>query len=246
MDPAAMVPHGLALRAYFRGDSDAQILIRRDDGLEVPIPVSVFFRSPDEFWPVETMALERCRGHVLDIGAGSGLHSLFLESEGRRVTAMDISPEAAEIMSARGLGDVRCADVFDFEGGPFDTLLMLGHGIGIAGDLTGLQRLLSHARRLMCEDGQLLAHSLDVRRTDDPDHLAYHEANRDAGRYVGETRVQFEHGDQVGPYCAWIHVDSEMLGRCAASAGLGCEVLLAEESGDYLACLSPLPGPSRR
>lgn len=246
MDPDSMVPHGLALQAYFAGDDGAQILVRRDDGLEVFLPASVFFRSPDDFWPIETMALEHCRGHVLDIGAGSGVHSLFLESEGRSVTALDISPEAVGIMIERGLSDVRCADALDFEGGPFDTLLMLGHGIGITGDLPGLRRFLRRARRLIRENGQLLADSLDVRRTDDSKHLAYHEANREAGRYVGETRLQFQFGEHVGPYCGWLHVDPQTLKEEARRAGWECEVLLEEESGNYLARLTPSPIESRK
>jgi SAM-dependent methyltransferase len=236
-----MTPHGLALLAYYRGDSEAEVLIRRDDGLEVALPVSVFFRSPAEFWPIETMALEHCRGHVLDIGAGSGLHSLALQAEGRRVTALDITPEATRIMTRRGVEDVRCADILEFAGGPFDTLLMLGHGIGIVGDPPGLRRFLLHARRLIQADGQLLADSLDVRRTDEEKHLAYHEANREAGRYVGETRVQFEYEGYVGPYCGWVHVDPVTLAQHAARAGWECEILLEEGSGEYLARLTPRP-----
>jgi SAM-dependent methyltransferase len=242
MDPGAMTPHGLALLSYFRGESEAQLVIRRDDGFEAYMPVSVFFRSPSEFWPIEVAALEPCRGHVLDIGAGSGLHSLFLASEGRSVTALDISPDAASIMIQRGLEDVRCADILEFEGGPFDTLLMLGHGIGMTGDLQGLSSFLPRARRLIRDDGQLLATSLDVRRTDDQEHLAYHAANRDAGRYVGETRVQFEFDGHVGPYCGWIHVDPQTLAEHAVQAGWACEVLLEEESGEYLARLTPRSG----
>lgn len=234
-----MTPHGMALLSYFRGNSETRLLTRRDDGFEAPLPVSVFFRSPAEFWPIEVMALERCEGHVLDIGAGSGLHSLWLESEGRRVTALDISPEAAEIMIERGLRDVRCADILAFEGGPFDTLLMLGHGIGIVGDLASLGGFLAHARRLIRADGQLLADSLNVQRTDDEKHLSYHEGNRDAGRYVGETRVQFEFDGHVGPYCGWVHVDPLTLAEQAAAAGWECEILLEEESGEYLARLTP-------
>ena len=30
----AMEPHGLAMRAYFQGETDAQLFIRRDDGLD--------------------------------------------------------------------------------------------------------------------------------------------------------------------------------------------------------------------
>jgi hypothetical protein len=142
-------------------------------------------------------------------------------------------------MTQRGLGDVRCADIFDFDEGPFETLLMLGHGIGIVEDLQGLSRFLVHARRLIRDDGQLLATSLDVRRTDDQSHLAYHEANREAGRYVGETRVQFEYDGRVGPYCGWVHIDPLTLAEHAALVDWACEILLEDESGEYLARLTP-------
>jgi hypothetical protein len=76
MDSNAMVPHGLALFAYSRGDRQAQLTIRREDGIEDAIPVSHFFRPPEQFFPIEVAALGRCRGRVLDIGAGTGLHSV--------------------------------------------------------------------------------------------------------------------------------------------------------------------------
>jgi len=59
MDPHAMIPHGLALLDYFRGEASAQLVIRRDDGVEASLPVSHFFRPPAEFSPIEVAALER-------------------------------------------------------------------------------------------------------------------------------------------------------------------------------------------
>lgn len=233
-----MIPYGLALRAYHRRQSEAHLVVRRDDGFEVPLPVSHFFRPPSEFSPVELAALERCWGHVLDIGAGSGLHSLALQAEGIAVTAIDISPEAAEVMTQRGVRDVCCGDILDFFGGPFDTLLMLGHGIGIVEDLAGLDRLLAHSRTLVRDSGQLLLHSLDVRQTDDPQNLAYHESLRNAGRYIGEIRLQMEYEADVGPYCGWLHVDPQTLREQAEPAGWGCETILTQEGGDYLARLT--------
>jgi SAM-dependent methyltransferase len=240
MDPHAMIPHGLALLAYFRGEASAQLVIRRDDGVEAALPVSHFFRPPAEFSPIEVAALEHCRGHVLDIGAGTGLHSLALLSQGRAVTAIDISPQAVEIMARRGVPDVHCADIFDFQEGPFDTLLMLGHSIGIVEDLQGLSRFLAHARRLTRAGGDLLLDSRDVRQTDDPRHQAYHEANRRAGRYVGEIRLQLEYAGQTGPYCGWLHVDPETLRKQGELAGWQCETILELASGDYLAGLAPM------
>lgn len=234
-----MRPFGRALLAYHRGESSAELIIRRDDGLEVALPVGHFFRSRDEFSPGERLALERCSGRVLDLGAGSGLHSLELLRRGREVTAIDISPDAVRVMIDRGVPDARQADAFRFREGPFDTLLMLGHGIGAVGDLTRLRVFLEHARRLTHGSGQLLLDSLDVRATDDPRHLSYQEANREAGRYFGSTRLQFAYDGQVGPYCGWLHVDPESLRRQGALSGWTCEVLCEQTGGEYLARLVP-------
>ena len=240
MDPNAMPPHGLALLAYLRGETSAQLNVRRDDGLEEPTPVRRFYRPPWEFTSIEVAAIERCQGHVLDIGAGTGLHSLALQTTGMTVTAIDISPQAVEIMTQRGVASVRCADLFDFAEGPFDTLIMLGHGIGMVENDPGLARFLGHAHQLTSNGGQILLHSLDVSQTDDPDHLAYHEANRRAGRYIGEVRLQFEFRGQIGPYCGWLHVDPQTLCAKAGQGGWKCDIVLEQDSGDYLVRLTHL------
>jgi SAM-dependent methyltransferase len=238
MNPEAMAPFGLALLAYSRGETSARIVIRRDDGLEDALPMSHFFRSPEEFSLIEAAAIKLCWGHVLDIGAGTGIHSLFLQTRGMPVTAIDVSPQAVGLMKERGVADARCVDVFDLEGDPFDTLLMLGHGIGMVEDLPGLVRFLKHAHRLASAEGGILVHSLDVRSTNDPLHLAYHESNQRAGRYIGEVRLQFEYQGRVGPYCGWLHVDPQTLRAEAVRSGWECEIVLEEDNGDYLAWLT--------
>jgi len=194
-----MTPHGLALLAYFEGQTSAEVKVHRDDGVENSIPAKHFFRTPDEFTIIENTALEHCRGSVLDIGAGSGIHSLFLQSEGLPVTAIDISPEAVSIMKERNVMDAHQADIFSYGGGPFDTLLMLGHGIGIAGDINGLDKFLIYAHNLINRNGQILLDSMDVRKSTDDMNLAYHEANRQSGRYIGETRFRMEFQGITGP-----------------------------------------------
>lgn len=238
MDPKAMDPFGMALLAYFQGDTGAEVILRRDDGQEAPLPVSIFFRDPPEFTPLDNAAINRCTGQVLDVGAGTGVHSLVLERRGLRVTAIDLSPHAVEIMKQRGLTDVHCADVFEFQGRAFDTILMMGHGIGVVETIAGLDRFLTQGHALLSEHGQVLLHSFDVRSTSEPRNLAYHEANRQAGRYFGEIRMQFEFQGQEGPPCGWLHVDSDTLKEHAESAGWRCAVLHREENGDYLARLA--------
>lgn len=244
MDPEALEPFGRALIAFFDGDSDAVLLLRRDDGFEAALPVRHFFRDPDEFSPIENRALEECGDGVFDIGAGTGLHSLYLQAKGHTVKAIDICPQAVAIMRRRGVRNVQETDVFamrceDTGEQPFDTLLMLGHAVGAVGDLDGLGRFLGHARDLLEDEGRLLLDSLDVQRTDHPEHLAYHEKNRLAGRYVGRTRLQFEFAGFAGPWCEWLHVDPKTLAEVATRAGWQSEVLLQQDAGDYLARLAP-------
>jgi len=233
----AMTPHGLALKAYFEGQMTAEITVRRDDGFEASLPAKHFFRSAAEFSPLETAALRLCRGHILDIGAGSGIHSLALESTGLTVTAIDISPEAIEIMIRRGVKDTQHADMLNYQGGPYETILMLGHGIGITGDLDGLDKFLVYAHNLVTSDGQILLDSLDVRRSHEEQNLSYHKANQQAGRYIGETRIQMEYLGIKGPFFGWLHVDSLTLAEHAGQAGWNCEVIREEENREYLAKL---------
>ena len=197
-----------------------------------------FFREPAEFTALEQTALDLCRGRILDIGAGTGCHSLALQAQGFSVCALDVSPQAVDIMSQRGVKEVLQTDVFDFEEGPFATMLMLDHGLGIVGDIEGLRRFLQHARRLIAPDGQIVLDSLDVRCTDNPTHLAYLEANRRAGRYIGEIRMRFEYKGQMGPLIKWLHMDAGTLADRAGKAGWACQVIRQEESGDYLARLT--------
>ncbi|HEY31592.1 MAG TPA: methyltransferase domain-containing protein [Dehalococcoidia bacterium] len=236
MNPEAMKPFGLALADYYKGDSSATVISYRDDGLRIEMPISLFYRESTDM-DIDGIALENCRGRVLDIGAGTGLHSLHLQNQGLSVCAIDISPEACEIMQKRGVNEVYCTNISEFKAEPFDTLLMLCHGIGVVENMAGLDHFLTYVHHLVKPDGQIVLSSLDVRCTDIPIHLAYHEANRRAGHYIGEVRMYFEYKGLNGPVCGWLHVDSKTLANQASKAGWSCEILLQEEDGNYLAKL---------
>ena len=237
MDPNAMGPHGRALLDCFSGKDGVTIIMHREDGYRSDLPIDSFFRQPADFSPLEQAAMALCRGRVLDVGAGAGCHSLYLQKQGHDVLAVDIAPAAVEIMRKRGVRQVRCSDIFALDEGPFDTLLLMMHGIGLVETLSGLDRFLDHARKLVAHDGQIVLDSLDVGVTSDPAHLAYHEANRRAGRYAGEIRTRFEYQGQMGPQFGWLHVDSETLSKHAQRAGWTSRVVRQGPSGNYLAQL---------
>lgn len=138
-----MNPYGLAMLDFFNGDTSAKIIIHRDDGFKEELLASKFFRDPSKFSPIEQAAIKLCRGSVLDAGAGAGPHSIVLQNNGLSVCAIDISPEAVEIMCKRGVKNVHCADIFNYTGETFDTILMMMHGIGMVENVRGLDKFLA-------------------------------------------------------------------------------------------------------
>jgi SAM-dependent methyltransferase len=233
-----MQPHGRALLRFFEGDPTSTLVIRRDDGFESELPASHFFRGPSEFTELEHAALDLCSGSILDVGAGTGLHALVLQERGFRVKAIDIDQNAVKIMALRGVLDATCLDILNCQNLNVDTILLMGHGIGMVETLAGLDHFLPFIRSLVTVKGQVLLDSLDVRSTNDPRHLAYQANNRLSGRYIGETRLQFEHHGIAGSWCGWLHVDPETLSEHAERAGWSCAVINQLVSGEYLARLA--------
>lgn len=230
-----MIVYGAALEAFARGDHDAVLTLERDDGFVSDVPVRVFFQGPGDWFPIETLALGRCRGRVLDVGAGAGRHSLWLQEHGHLVTAIDVSAAAVAIMRESGLRDARLLDVWDLNEGSFDTVIILGRSIGIAADLEGLDRLLVRLRGLLAAQGRILLTSLDVSKSQDSAHATYREANVHDGRYAGEIRFRERFGDLLGPVVRWLYIDPIALERAGRRCGLSVQVLRMEPDGNYLA-----------
>jgi len=238
MSKQAMKPYGLALIDYYNGDSSATVTIIRDDGKKFQVPAQKFFNDSPNFSKIEQVAIDLCFGNVLDIGAGTGRHSLVLQNKGLNVFAIDIAPQAVDIMKKNGIKSAKCIDIYDFKGYKFDTLLMLMHGIGMTENLAGLNRFLHHAHSLINPNGILVFDSLDVRVNNTPENIEYQEKNKLMNRYFGEIHMQFEYKGIKGEPCIWLHVDPETLISESLKAGWNCEIIHKEPWGDYLAKLT--------
>jgi SAM-dependent methyltransferase len=233
-------PYEAAMCAYHRGEHDVTIVIY-DDYERDEAPLSYFFRPPEQFPPLELIALDHCRGRTLDVGAGSGSHSLALQRRGLPVTAIEVLPGLVNILRERGVKDVRQASWMDLKiGEPFDTVLMMMNGIGLAETLTGLEGFFRDARRLLKSDGQVLADSTDVRVRMDPEAARTGTLQRPDGRYIGELHFQLEFEGRKGPPFGQLYVDPETLQQKATANGWGYEILRQpDEYGNYLVRLTP-------
>lgn len=227
--PSALEPFGRALLAYWRGDTSTRLCHEYASGRTESVPVSVFFRGAADFYPTE-QALAYCRGRILVVGAGTGVHALELERRGFDVTALEVTPQAVQIMTERGLNDVRQGDFFAFSGEAYDTVLMLGHNIGICETVGGLKTLLDKCRSLLRGGGQVLANSVDE---------SVSERAAAQGGYPGELRFRLSHAGITGRWMRWLHVDFDTLSRQARACGWSAEKLVGTPEGGFLARLGP-------
>ncbi|HUG10467.1 MAG TPA: HAD-IA family hydrolase [Opitutaceae bacterium] len=232
----AVSPYSQAMLDYWRGDVSAAYTIHREDGYSHTVPVAGAFATPP-FSPLEQLAVSRCSGRVLDIGAGVGRHTLALQERGCVVTGLEMEPELAGIMSERGVTEARAGDVFALASRKFDTLLMLMNGFGLVGTPSGAAAFLEHARNLLSPRGQILCDSLDVRQTANPVHIAYQETNLSRGLPAGQMRFWIEYRGKRGQTFDWLHMDFDSLQNLAHEHGVSAEMLACEESGHYLARL---------
>ncbi len=214
-----------ALRAFRRGDESAVVLMRTDvDGTDA-VPVSLFFRAPEDMGAVEAAALRLARGRVLDVGSGPGAHAAPLVRRGLSVTAVEILPEARAALRAAGVTDVRSDAVALAPEERFDTVLVLMNGLGLCKSLDGMGPFLARLAGVLAEGGQILADSTDPTGWDDP---------RD-GRYPGEVHMQLGYGGVWGAPFPFLFVDADTLRTIAATQRLDVAVVAEEADGRYLA-----------
>jgi SAM-dependent methyltransferase len=203
--PSSLTPLGRALLDHHEGARAATLRVHSDVAEPEELPVSLFFRRGDELLPCDVAALAPCRGSVLDVGAGAGAVSLAVAARGLAVTSIDPLAEAVRVMRARGVPDPRRSTLAAFRPGrPFDTVLALMNGAGLAGTLGGLRALLRDVASLLAPGGQLLMDSTDprsIRGVADP--------FLEDGRYVGEVHFQMEYLGEKGPPFPYLFVDRE-------------------------------------
>jgi SAM-dependent methyltransferase len=217
---------------YFTGKKDATLKIINNKGDDEFVPVSYFFRSFDEMPEIEKIALNLCQGKILDVGAGSGCHSLVLQKMDFEVTALDIRKTFVGIMKERGIKKTLIADFYHLIDRRYDTILMLMNGIGFTGDLMGLERFLEHSKELLTDDGQILFDSTDLmyiyKEKDGSIRIDLNES------YYGEVEYIFEYEGQIGKPFKWLFIDFFTLQELSEKYGFHCEMLYENRDFNFL------------
>ncbi len=229
------LPLGLGIKEYYQSGERTLIQVHTVDGETTPYPAELFFREYDDFGIFDELACHHARGRVLDVGAGAGCISHFLEQLGFEVTAIEIAQDSVDVMREIGLRDARCGDFFDLKGDEqWDTILLLMNGIGFVGQLAGLDRFLVHARTLLAPGGQILFDSSDLALSE----LSHEDFRGAESTYRGEVWYQLEYRGIKGAPYYWLYIDQLTMRARAEAAGYQFELIEEAEEGYYFARLS--------
>lgn len=226
---------GTALLDYQSGNYTEDIITSTNISEEDELPIPYLFRGFNEMPKLEQKALKLAKGKVLDVGCGSGSHSLYLQEKGISVKAIDISAGAIEVAKKRGVKNAEIKPLLD-ETETFDTILLLMNGTGIFQELTEVSKYLNHLKSLLKPGGQILIDSSDIKymyEDDDGGLWIDTQAN-----YYGELDYYLSYKGEDEIPMKWLYVDFETLKLACQTVGLSCDKVMDGEHFDYLAQLA--------
>lgn len=227
-------PLAAALMDHYQSGRPRRVAATRADGLRFEIETEEYFTLEGTLESLDQLALDRCRGRVLDVGAGAGRHALALQERGLEVVAIDVSPICTELCRARGVREAHLFDVMKLDGaapfGRFDTLLFGMQTVGVAGGVAPLIRLLERLRDVLAPGGEILVDSSELR---DPWEGDATDRSPERGEIVLSTRYR----GWVGEPFPWLYLGPRDLEAVAEAAGFTCEILGEVEGGEFLAAL---------
>ncbi|MDB9835658.1 MAG: SAM-dependent methyltransferase [Candidatus Arcticimaribacter sp.] len=226
---------GKALQTYFQNPKKQSLTTWTNLTDEDDVPLAYFFRLYDEMPALEKNALALASGKILDVGCGSGSHSLYLQNQrALDVTALDISEGAIEVAKARGVKQTHCLSIWDFDETNYDTILLLMNGMGIGKTTTELPVLLKHLKGLLAPEGSIFVDSSDLIYLFDEEDVALWKEDE---IYYGEVDfgIRFEGHSEEFP---WLYIDPKRLEVAAKSAGFNFKIITEGANYDFLAQLS--------
>ncbi len=223
-------PLGEALLDYMSGKKREFIKVESSLGEEDNLWVKQFFRNYLEMPEVERVALANCKGKVLDVGAGAGAHSLYLQKKGFEVWPIDISAGAVITMKERGLENARNINFFDLGKEKYDSILMLMNGIGIVGAIKSLEQFFTKVSSLLNPEGILIFDSSDIIYMFEDD-IGNFELDHE--NYYGEVKYTMSYKKTKGQAFKWLFIDYNTLKSVAEKFNFKTSILTKQSNNAY-------------
>jgi len=231
---------------YFKGRKAYEVIERNDGYIDTSKSSPDLYFAPPRRWPaVERGAIRYAKGRVLDVGCGAGRVSIYLQDHRHLdVVGMDNSPLAIRVSKGRGLRKTALVAIQDihFPADSFDTIVMFGNNFGLFGSRSRAKRLLRRLHKIASANALLLAESNDPYQTDQPEHLSYHQQNRQKGRMSGQVRIRVRFRRYVGSWFDYLLVSPEEMKDIAKDTGWVVDRFVRSRGSSlYVGVLSKAP-----
>jgi 2-polyprenyl-3-methyl-5-hydroxy-6-metoxy-1,4-benzoquinol methylase len=230
---------GHELLDHFDGKQTFEIIERDDGFFNVSPGAELYFSVYEDWLEMDKRAMDYVRGRVLDIGCGAGRHALYLQGIGFDVLGIDYSSRAIEVCRRRGLLKAEVVPITKVSSslGTFDTILMMGNNFGLVANVKRARWLLGKFAAMTSDDGRIIAQTVDVRQTDVPEHLAYHEWNRARGRLPGQIRCRVRYKKYVTDWIDLLMVSEAELREILSGTKWKITKTIRDDHGRYTAVI---------
>ncbi len=211
---------GMIMRDAAEGQKAVHNIIR-DDGYVNESSGDIYIADISEWDHSERLAIREVTGPVLDIGCGAGRVGLYLQEKSIRYTGIDISPLAVQTCKLRGLDDVHVmsADAIQLNRADFNSVVTFGNNFGILGNEERTIQMLKQLYKVTAQDARIYAQSRDVRKTEEPMHLAYHQRNRERGWPIGQVTLKIQYQGEETDWWNLLMSTPEEMDAIARKAG---------------------------
>ncbi len=234
--------YGHLLSDYHNGQENVEVVEREDGFIDVSrLGPFNYFAEYENWAEHQRLAIAHATGSVLDIGCGAGRHSIYLQEQGLDVLGTDNSPLAIQTCQSRGLKNALVTPVTQLNSkvGTFDTILMMGHNFGLVGSYKRAKWLLRHFAAMTTDTAKIIAETMDPYETTQPEHLAYHQLNRDRGRMSGQLRLRIRYRQYTTPWFDYLFVSkTEIEDILDGTAWRAERYINAADTPTYVAILS--------
>ena len=221
---------GRCLYDYWFDNQPEDMLTKTNLTDEEVLPTTYLFRDFEAMPLPEQEALLLSKGKVLDVGAGSGTHSVWLQEKGLEVTALDFSEYGCKVLKDRNIKNVVHQNFFDFTSEEkFDTILFLMNGIGIAGKAIYTDRIFNKLDELLNKNGSAYIHSSDLKYLYEAGggYLLPKEG------YYGDVRFTINYKGEKEHF-NWTYLDEQTLGFFAVENNYNIKKITQSDFGDFL------------
>jgi len=232
--------YGQEVWAFFQKKESYEI-IERDDGFIISSGGASTYFAEFKDWPkIQKQAIKLAKGKILDIGAGAGRVSLYLQKNGFDIIAIDNSPLAIEICKKRGMKHAKVLPIEKigtFKPNTFDTVIMFGNNFGLFSSFKKAKTLLKKLFKITRPGALIIAESNDPYKTDDPAHISYHKFNKKRGRMPGQLHIRIRFRTYICDWLDYLLVSKDEMKEILKHTGWRVKNFIDSDRSSYIAII---------